>query len=220
MQHAPAIRLAASAAATADEKLAWEKQLLGFYVSSHPLDRFQQALEGAGVTPCNKLPELRSGQRVKVAGVVTKIQRVNTRTGESMLFVTLEDVHGSVEVLVFPKTLKAEPAPWQDGKILLVSGKTSDKDGTPKVLADGARELTRDTTQPDAVVVKIPNAANERLWMTLKDELRRHPGPAKVILSVDGEKRRTIHTNYTVRWHRGLAESLINLLGANAVELP
>ena len=220
MQHAPAIRLAASTAATADEKLAWEKQLLGFYVSSHPLDRFQQALGGAGVTPCNKLSELRSGQRVKVAGVVTKIQRVNTRTGESMLFATLEDVHGSVEVLVFPKLLKVDAAPWQDGKILLVSGKMSDKDSAPKVLADDARELTKDAAQPDSVVVKIPNAANERLWMTLKDVLRRHPGPAQVILTVDGEKGRTIHTNYSVRWHRGLAESLINLLGAHAVDLP
>jgi len=220
MEHAPTIRLAASTEATADEKLAWEKQLLGFYVSSHPLDQFQQALEGAGVTPCNRLQELRPKQRVKVAGVVTKIQRVNTRTGESMLFATLEDVHGSVEVLVFPKVLKADPAPWQEEKILLVNGKMSDKDGTPKVLADDAHELRKDMAQPATVVVRIPNAANEKLWMTLKDELKRHPGTAKVVLAVDGEKKRTITTNYSVRWHHGLAQSLINLLGANAVDLP
>ncbi len=220
MDHAPAIRLAASTQATADEKLGWEKQLLGFYVSSHPLDQFQQTLERAEVTPTNRLQDLRSKQRVRIAGVVTKIQRVNTRTGEAMLFATLEDVHGSVEVLVFPKVLRADAAPWQEEKILLVNGKMSDKDGTPKVLADDAHEMKKDLAQPDAVVVKIPNAANEKLWMTLKDELKRHPGTAKVILSVDGEKKRTINTNYSVRWHRGLAESLINLLGANAVDLP
>ncbi|MFH0829017.1 MAG: DNA polymerase III subunit alpha [Candidatus Kerfeldbacteria bacterium] len=217
VRHAPSIRLKDSQSATNDEKLAWEKQLLGFFISAHPLDPFKATLETNGVLPCSKLSELRNNQRITIAGVITAIQRVTTRTGESMLFATLEDTNGSVEVLVFPSTLKADPEPWQEDKIVLVRGKLSDKDGTVKVIADEASEMTRDMASlPREIVITLPNTANDSLWRSLKDVFRRYPGTTKVVLVVDGEKRR-IDTPYMVHWRTELADAIKNLLGTNAV---
>ncbi len=218
MRHAPTIRLKTTTPATDAERLAWEKQLLGFFVSAHPLDPYQDVIGRAGITACSKLTELRNGQRVAVAGVVTRVQRILTKTGEHMLFTTLEDTHGSVEVLVFPTILKTNPAPWQEDKVLLVRGKMSDKDGVPKVLADEAQELAggRGKEAPHSVVVSIPNAADEKLWLNLKETFRRHPGPSRVILAIAGESRR-ITTTYSVHWRAELAHALELLLGAGSI---
>ncbi|MBI4089938.1 MAG: DNA polymerase III subunit alpha [Candidatus Kerfeldbacteria bacterium] len=220
VNHAPVVRLRQVAPANDDERLAWEKQLLGFYVSAHPLDAYIAALAGLTITSCNKLSDLRRSQRASVAGVITSIQRVMTRTAESMLFVRLEDQSGSVEVLVFPSVLKADPGPWQEDKVVVVAGKVSDKDGVAKLLADNARELTKETTSvgpvADTVVVTIPNAADEQLWLTLKDIFRRHPGPAKVVLAVRGEQRRIV-TSYLVDRHDEFVRAIESLLGQGAI---
>jgi DNA polymerase-3 subunit alpha len=220
VKHAPAVRFRTVAAASNDERLAWEKQLLGFYVSAHPLDGYAPALTRLTVTSCQKLADLRRGQRTTVAGVITSIQRATTRTGESMLFVRLEDQTGGVEVLVFPSVLKANPVPWQEDKVVVVSGKISDKDGVAKLLADDARELTKGPASGQArettIVVTIPNAADERLWLTLKDIFRRHPGRAKVVLAVRGEQRRIV-TSYLVSFHDEFVRAIESLLGRGAV---
>lgn len=219
MRHAPSIRLKHAAPATDAERLSWEKQLLGFFVSAHPLDPFRDVIGRSGVTACSGLGELRAGQRVAVAGVVTKVQRILTKTGEHMLFATLEDTHGSVEVLVFPSILKADPVPWQEDKVLLVRGKMSDKDGTPKVLADEARELAQhDRKESRSVVVSIPDKADTQLWMKLKETFRRHPGPSRVILAIAGESRR-ITTVYSVLWRAELARAVEHLLGAGSITI-
>ncbi len=218
MAHAPTIRLKTVAPATDTERLTWEKQLLGFYVSAHPLDPYTRQLEELKVTPCGRLGDLSPASRVNIAGVITAIQRKITRTNESMLFVRVEDQSGSVEVLVFPKVLKDNAGPWQSGRLLLIAGKLSDKDGVPKVLADRARELRPNGQgEPGHVIVRIPNAANEQLWSSLKHVFRQHPGRAKVILVVPGIQERRIATNYLVRLHDGLTHALENLLGNGTV---
>ncbi len=217
--HPPSIRLKTSRPASERERLTWEKDLLGFYVSSHPLDPFSPLLADWGVITCAKLGELKAGQRVKISGVITTVQRKLTRTAETMLFARLEDPSGSVEVLVFPSVLKANPAPWQEDRIVIIQGKMSDKDGTPKILVDDARELRHEERTPLNIIVRIPNAADEKLWQKLKDLFRRNPGSAKVVLVVDGASERRITTNYLVRWHDDLLRALEQLLGNGAVQL-
>lgn len=220
VQHAPSIRLKSTEAASQQEKLTWEKQLLGFYISAHPLDAFEHALVTSDVTPCGKLAEVRPLSRVSVAAVVTGVTRKTTRRGEAMLFVRLEDRTGSVEALVFPKVLQANPNLWQEDRVILARGKLSDKDGVPKLLVDEADELIRDriAPRPTSVHVQIPNAANDHLWQRLKELFHQHPGEVKVVLVVEGD-RRTIATNYLVRWHRGLHDGLVRLLGPRSINI-
>ena len=78
---------------------------------------------------------------ITVAGLVNGIQRITTKTGEPMLFVTLEDLTTRTEVLVFPKTLAQNPAVWQEEKIIMVRGRLSDRDGSIKILCEEAMEI-------------------------------------------------------------------------------
>lgn len=218
MEHAPRIRLKKVPPASPDERLTWEKQLLGFYVSAHPLDPYADHLRQLRVVPCNRLAELGVSSRTSIAGVVTGIQRKLTRTGESMIFARIEDRDGSVEVLVFPKVLKDNAVPWQEGRIVVIAGKVSDKDGVPKILADNVRELHPDDLKgPESVTVRIPNAANEQLWISLKDIFRKYPGRVKVVLAVQGSRERRISTNYLIRLHDDSVAAIEALLGSGTV---
>ncbi|MFH1255135.1 MAG: DNA polymerase III subunit alpha [bacterium] len=127
-------------AATQREKLAWEKELLGLYISEHPFSEFKQFLNQA-VLPVSKLQEHKSDHQIYAGGVITKIKKIITRSNEPMLFVKIEDTGGSVEILVFPSLLKENDLIWQEGKIVLCQGKLSDKDQELKLLCNKAIEL-------------------------------------------------------------------------------
>jgi DNA polymerase-3 subunit alpha len=81
---------------------------------------------------------------VRVGGVITKIQKVITRSsGKPMLFITLEDGEGKIEVIVFPKQLEKNPIIWQEDKVILVSGKVSDRNDEVKVICDSVEEISK-----------------------------------------------------------------------------
>jgi len=139
------LKLEASPKAEAREKLAWEKELLGLYISEHPFSDFKQILNQA-VLPVARLAEHLSDYQVCVGGVITKIKKIITRSNEPMLFVKIEDTAGGLEVLVFPSILKENNLLWQEGKVVLCQGKLSDKDQEVKLLCNKVMELTAATT--------------------------------------------------------------------------
>ncbi|MDD4901250.1 MAG: DNA polymerase III subunit alpha, partial [Patescibacteria group bacterium] len=138
------IKLAKAPAATAQEKLTWEKELLGLYISDHPFSGFKQLLNSS-VLPIAGLAEHQSDYQVALGGVITKIKKIITRSNEPMLFVKVEDLTGNLEVLVFPSLLKENNLIWQEGKIVLCQGKLSDKDQELKLLCNKVMELTAET---------------------------------------------------------------------------
>lgn len=128
--------------ASKKQKLAWEKELLGLYVTEHPLAELTPILRDKSAVPIRGLDaESVRGQVVSIGGVVSEIKKILTKNGESMLFVTIEDTTAKTEVLVFPSVLAKYPSFWQPDKLLLVRGKVSDKDGIPKILCDQVSEL-------------------------------------------------------------------------------
>ncbi|MBU1131409.1 DNA polymerase III subunit alpha [Patescibacteria group bacterium] len=137
---APQLILEPTEPISKQQKLSWEKQLLGVYLSEHPLKEVEKILP-PNLTPLRKLGTLAGNSLVKVAGIITKIQKVITRKGEPMLFVTIEDSSGNVEVLVFANVLEASRDLWQEDKIVIIAGKISDKDGVPKIICDKAKEV-------------------------------------------------------------------------------
>ncbi len=139
----PTLRLDAALEATKEQRLTWEKELLGLYITEHPLSEFTSELKDVTV-PCMKLGQCPPNSRVMVAGVINEIKKVVTRSGEPMLFVKVEDLSGPTELLIFPKVLKNMSEIWQGGKIVIVSGRVSDKDGEMKLICETAKEITRD----------------------------------------------------------------------------
>jgi DNA polymerase III subunit alpha len=141
------MKLSPSPAASQKEKLTWEKELLGLYISDHPFSYFKQMLNPS-VLMVSGLGEHLSDYQVTVGGVITKVKKIITRSNEPMLFVKIEDLTGNIEILVFPSLLKDNNLIWQEGKIILCQGKLSDKDQELKLLCNKVMELTSETTLP------------------------------------------------------------------------
>ena len=126
--------------ATKKEKLSWEKELLGLYVSEHPMNDIKNEIEKIAL-PCSKVTKQQVGQNVRLVGVISKIQKIITRSGHPMLFVTIEDEKAKVEVLVFPKILNQTATLWQEDKIIVVGGKLDNKEDSLKLLCNEVREV-------------------------------------------------------------------------------
>lgn len=120
------------------EKLAWEKELLGLYISDHPYKEISDKLKDY-ITPLSSLNNSFINQTILVAGIVSSIKKIMTKNNQPMLFVTIEDLNGKIEVIVFPKVLEKDPLCWQMDAATIIKGKINDKDGTLKILADAAR---------------------------------------------------------------------------------
>ncbi len=123
-----------------NEKIIWEKELLGIYISEHPLARHRSFLE-KNSTSISTLNLSNAGKKVKIAGIINTIKKFITKSGKPMLFVQLEDLTGKIEALVFPGVLEQNPVVWQEGKIITLSGRLSDKDDQLKILCDEVEEI-------------------------------------------------------------------------------
>ncbi|MDP3052908.1 MAG: DNA polymerase III subunit alpha [bacterium] len=130
-------------AADAKTKLSWEKELLGLYISDHPLKRYTNQLKENRVQPIKETMNggLKDRARLKVAGVVSSIQRIITKRGQPMLFVKIEDLSDNLEVIVFSETFSKNPNLWKENNILMINGQLSLRNGETKVICNEAREL-------------------------------------------------------------------------------
>lgn len=124
------------------QKLNWEKEFLGLYVSAHPLSEFQPQLKDE-VVPVKDLVNGNNyrDEVIRVAGVITKIKKIMTKKGDPMLFVRIEDMTNGVEVLVFPTVLNDNQEIWQEDKVIMMNCRLSDKDGETKLICHQATEL-------------------------------------------------------------------------------
>lgn len=134
------LRLENTPPAEKKERLAWEKELLGLYISEHPLESYREKLRNK-VTPVAALAEQPKNSLVSVGGLVAGINRIITKTGSPMLFVQLEDLTGKAEILVFPRLLEKNQEIWQTEKILMIKGRISRDRDEPKILADEVIEV-------------------------------------------------------------------------------
>ena len=131
------------------EKLGWEKELLGLYVSEHPYNIFRPYLSGYAVHLA-ELSHYKGDDRVIVAGIISTVKKIITRKGESMLFVKIEDATKAVELLVFPRLLKETAALWISGQAIITDSKLSEKDQDVKVIVNRAMPL--DPHHPQATL--------------------------------------------------------------------
>jgi len=120
--------------------LAWEKELLGFYLSAHPLTEYEPFLNQHTIC-CKDLDCSLKGSQVQIGGVVQAVKKITTKNNNLMAFVSLEDKTAQIEVIVFPKILQTSADLWQEGKLVLIKGRVDDRDGTIKFIAQQVCEL-------------------------------------------------------------------------------
>jgi len=126
------------------EKLAWEKELLGLFVTSHPLEDFKKVLEKK-TQSILKIKTILANRPVKIGGLISSIKKIITKTGKPMLFMKLEDLDDKIEVVVFPRIIEKNPEAFQENKIVLVSGRVNNRDGVPKLICDDIEEILEET---------------------------------------------------------------------------
>lgn len=134
---------------TDKERLMWERELLGLYISAHPLDKYATYFEEQTVGLAKVKPDV-DGQRATVGGIVNTVRTIVTKSGTKMAFVALEDKTGEGEIIVFPNLYEQVGAKLIQDAVIRVSGKISarDRDGNlgdeAKIIADEIIEITDD----------------------------------------------------------------------------
>jgi len=145
------LRLRPAKPAEKNTILAWEKELLGLYITDHPFNAYFEKVKDK-VKPIKEVindyksadkrkNNFNGNQRLKLAGIISGIQKIFTKNGQPMLFVKLEDLSDGLEVLVFANTLYKNPVIWQENKAVIINGRLSWKDDEPKLICDEAKEL-------------------------------------------------------------------------------
>ena len=118
------------------EILAWEKELVGVYISAHPLQPYIADLQRIVTAYSGQITEEMAEQRVILAGMVVSVRRTFTKKNEAMAFVLLEDLQGTIEVIVFPRLYAEVKEILQPERLIIVKGKVDVKGREPKILAD------------------------------------------------------------------------------------
>ena len=135
------IRLTETTPATKKDKLQWEKELLGLYVSDHPASDYQNYLNEIA-TPVHETHKKSEGEQIQVGGVISAVRKAFTsKDQKTMFFATIEDMTGRIEAVVFPRIAEQTEAFWTLEEMVLVGGKISLKDGSPKIIVERTERI-------------------------------------------------------------------------------
>lgn len=126
------------------ELLEWEKELIGMYVSAHPLTAYRNFLQKKSTHHSAQLVGMKNKAGVCVAGMVSRYRKHLTKSGNDMGFITLDDLFGSMDIVVFPSVWKACWDLIDIDRILIIEGKVDSANGDPKILADSIRSVSND----------------------------------------------------------------------------
>jgi DNA polymerase-3 subunit alpha len=200
-------------------KLGFEKEMLGLYVSDHPLLGVESQVRALARTSIVSLDEALDGSTVTVGGIVAGVNRRFTKGGELMLYFTLEDLEASVEVVCFPRVV-AERGPFiREDAILIVKARVDQRGDDLKLIALDLSEP--DLTRERAVRLRVRAAAmSADLVAGLRAVLADHPGTVPVFAhleSEDGTRVVRVGAQHTVEPRAALYADLRALLGVDSV---
>ncbi|MFC1846797.1 DNA polymerase III subunit alpha [Chloroflexota bacterium] len=227
------------------DKLDWEKELLGIYLSEHPFSPFVSKAFAENVTLCGQIDDDMEGQTVTVAGMVDTVQGLTTKDGKPSASVMLMDMDGKLEVMVWPRVYEATRDFWQEGDALLVDGKVRMRGNRVQLVCEHVKKYSLDVPvkgkaivpKPVIVTPTVTAAESRRLIIRLKhsgDEkadinrfriitgiMKDYPGDDEVSLVVDNTKKvfklrlSAICVNYCPELHRRLA----SVVGEDSLKL-
>ena len=213
------------------EYLLWERELLGLYLSSHPLEQFKTILEEKCL-PIKSLEEGHDGRSVVIGGTITDMREITTKNGQKMAFVKITDLEGEIEAILFPSSYQQTYGLWARDKVVLIRGKVSAKDkngnsaGEIKILVDDGREITSEQAlayQPTGKKIKVPKAStSSKKRMPVKEETAKAP---KLYIKLDStdDQKTLLGLKKTIDTHSGPTDVILVLNDSNkkqAIKLP
>ena len=198
--------------------LHFEKEILGFYITGHPLARYEKLLQEYSTADSSKLKELGDGAKIRFGGIINKVKNtVTKRTGDKMAIMMMEDLEGVVEVLVFPSSYKNVSKYVQPNLAVFVEGRLNLREDRPKIIVedivpiDEARPRFTKKLTVNIVSIGLENNILE----DVKKIFQRHKGNIPVYLSVSTKK----NGSYNIVVDKDLFVSPTNDLVAELEEL-
>lgn len=137
----PSFKLEDGPMATKEEKLVWEKELLGLYISGHPLDRLRDKLEKREVNIKKIKEEIGNGIPVTIAGIIETCRTVVTKNNERMAFLKIADLTGAIEAVVFPSIFSSSVDFLLPEKCIALSGKVSLRNGEKSIIIEAVKAV-------------------------------------------------------------------------------
>ncbi|MCF7834178.1 MAG: DNA polymerase III subunit alpha [Candidatus Pacebacteria bacterium] len=137
----PEFQLKESEPATKNEKLSWEKELLGLYISGHPLERVKEKLQNKNMNIKKIKEEVTNGFPITIGGMIANIREVITKKNDQMAFLNIEDLTGNIEAVVFPSLFKDKKEIIQKEKCIALSGKVSIRNGEKSIIIEDMKEI-------------------------------------------------------------------------------
>jgi DNA polymerase-3 subunit alpha len=202
------------------QRLAFEKEMLGLYVSDHPLMGAEASMRRRAECTVPELTELEDGAQRRVGGVITGLQRKWTKKGDLMAVFTLEDLQGAIEAMVFPKTMSDIGHLLDDDVVVIVEGRVDKREDSPKLIVRNVEvfEPMADTTPPLRIQMH-PTHVSDDVVERLKGLLSEFPGRSEVFIHLGERQVIRLPDQFTVDASGGLVGELRVLLGAEAVRL-
>jgi DNA polymerase-3 subunit alpha len=200
-----------------NQLIAFEKETIGFYISRHPLSRYQEAIKKYTNQDTSTLSRQKNGDEVKICGLVSGLKEITTKKGDRMAFLNLEDMKGFVEVILFPEVFKAALPCLRGGDPILVRGALDLSEDHVKIKGLEVRPLPELTLPTDKIVhLKVPLSSLTKSQLEdLKGIIVANKGFYKVLLHLmNGKDRETIiafSDQYTVDPSSGFQNAIRNL---------
>jgi DNA polymerase-3 subunit alpha len=208
-----------------NELLAYEREMLGFYVSAHPLTKYEKILHTYASATTMTLAELRDQEDITVGGIIGSIKEIVTKRGDRMAFVGLEDLDGSCEVIIFPELFKTSVSLLVKDAALFIRGKVNARDDTRKIIAEEMiplEEAEKKLTKAISIDLLTAGLDLETL-KKLKDIIKQHPGTVPVHFNFrdPSGKRITVNSGEGCRVETSepLLKELEAIAGAGAVKV-
>jgi DNA polymerase-3 subunit alpha len=198
-------------------RLTYEKEMLGLYVSDHPLMGVEHQVRRKADCTIAELRDSNTGEMKTVGGVVTGLQRKYTKKGELMAIFVLEDLEAAIEVMVFPKTMIEHGAKLADDRIVCIKGRLDTRDDMPKIVAMDVTpvDVVADGAAPLRLAFPAHGLDEQRIEI-LKKLLVSHPGPSPVLLSIGAQTIR-LSDEFRVDETNGLRAELLTEFGPGAL---
>ncbi|MBW1993921.1 MAG: DNA polymerase III subunit alpha, partial [Deltaproteobacteria bacterium] len=206
------------------QRLAYEKEALGFYISGHPLKRYEELIEKFTNADTLSLPEMKDGQTVRIGGVVLSVKTIITKKGEPMAFAVVEDLQGAVECTVFPAVYAKASELLVEDTPILIQGQVQKDENAVKILTDTVIPMEKaEEIWTAAVHLTLDVRRTEKSVLSkIHDILKRHPGscPAYVHLQ-DPDRTETIIAlpdRLKLKAGASLTREINGFLGYKAIE--
>ncbi|MCK4859511.1 MAG: hypothetical protein KAS87_03015, partial [Candidatus Omnitrophica bacterium] len=203
-----------------NQLLAFEKELLGFYFSGHPLTQYEEVLKKYSISVA-QLNRYNESENVLMGGIITKIKPIVTKRGDRMAFLNLETSDGMVEIIIFPKVFNKVNNYVKIDAPVFVDGKVNLKDSEHKIIAENIISIHQVYQKyTDSISLRLEIDADKTLLERTKSILFVHRGETPVYLILSSPQRKwTIRSSLTVQPKRELFLELEQLLGERKVDV-